>query len=156
MTLDTVTPAAEPEEFHFLRWGFDITALRHTLKNSRTKPQHTRVHISNVAGFLESDPLNTTDGRRVIPLIGIEVIWSHVDELHEKHLRGEPLLDSPVFVAPMGELGSFVIDGWHRIALARRLELETLPAVVFSRRQIQRALLRGSAPLPKEAKTSSD
>lgn len=156
MTLDTVSAAAEPEEFHFLRWGFDITALRHTLKNSRTKPQHTRVHISDVAGLIEADPVSLSEGSRIVPLIGVEVVWSHVDELHEKHLRGEPLLESPVFVAPMGQIGSLVVDGWHRLALARRLGIKTLPAVLFSRRQIQRALLRGSAPLPKEDKTSSD
>lgn len=157
LTTRQTPPDDDIETFHFLRWGFDITALRQTLANPRTKkPEAVRLPIANVTKFLESDPQLTPEGEQAVPLVGIDVDWRHVEELHEKLRAGEPVLESPVFIAPLGSLGEFVIDGWHRIALARRTGATDISALVFSRRQIQRALLPGSAALPPIAPTNGE
>lgn len=100
--------------------------------------------MADVSRFLESDPLTTPAEERVVPFMGVDVEWPHVDELSSN------ALSDALFVASLGRIGSFVIDGWHRIALARRQNVEELPAVQLTRRQTQRVLLPRSAPLPPE------
>lgn len=82
-----------------------------------------------------------------MPVVGVDVDWLHVDELPVE------ALESPLFVAPMGHISWPVVDGWHRIALARRLSVDELPARLFTRNQITGALLPRSSPLPPEAPT---
>lgn len=91
--------------------------------------------------YLDSDPVLTPEPERIHPLIGAEVQWSHVDQLTAD------ALEAPLFVAPLGEVGSLVIDGWHRIALARRLGVEALPALLITRHQASQILLPGSAEM---------
>jgi hypothetical protein len=147
-------PAGESEgnieTFHFLRWGFDITALRGLLERTRTPAVKISISVDAAARFLESDPTMLPPGKRVFPLVGVDVQWKHVDALAPE------ALDAPLFVAPMGELGQMVIDGWHRIALARRLGVSTLPGLLITRRQASRVLLPRSARLPPEKKDFHD
>lgn len=138
------------ETFHFLRWGFDITALRALLERTKTPPAEITIPLTAVTNLLESDPTLVPEGKRQIPLVGVDVRWDHVDELPDEALA------SPVFVAPMGELGHFVIDGWHRIALARRRGLSEVPGLLLTRRQVQRVLLPRSAKLPPEPRDADD
>lgn len=139
--------ADDPHEvFHFLRWGFDITALRSLLLTTSTPPVEMVVPVEAASVLLESDPAVTAPEDRVFPLIGVGVDWDHVDDLPRE------ALSSPLFVAPMGALGNMVIDGWHRIALARRLGMTALPGLLLTRRQAARVLLPGSAKLPPPAK----
>lgn len=141
--MSTVAPPAE-ETFHFMAWGFDITAVRAILAKKTTPEQRGVVSVAEFGRFLESDPLLTPPAERRVPLMGVEVQWSQVDEL------SSDALTAPLFLASLGAIGSFVIDGWHRIALARRHGIEQLPAVQLTRRQTQRVLLPRSAPLPPE------
>jgi len=134
----------ETEEFHFMKWGFDIAALRRLLERTSTPPEQITIPVIAAARLLESDPHTTPPDRRTSPLIGVEVQWAHVDELDPD------ALNAPLFVAPMGGIGQLVIDGWHRIALARRMGVVELPALLLTRRQASRVLLPGSAPLPPD------
>lgn len=136
----------EQEAFHFMKWGFDIGALRELLQRTTTPPAEITIQIKDATRLLESDPSITPPEHRTVPLIGVDVLWDHVDKLSPE------ALNAPLFVAPMGEIGQMVIDGWHRIALARRRGIEELPALLFTRRQIQRVLLPRSSPLPPERK----
>ncbi len=135
----------QPEEFLFLRWGFDIRALRGLLQRTSTPAQQTTLLVADATRLISSDPTTTVEGRMSFPLVGVEIRWDHVDELPEA------ALSAPVFIAPLGGLGHIVIDGWHRIALARRLGVEQLPGLLITRRHASRILLPGSDKLPPEA-----
>lgn len=134
------------EEFHFLSWGFDIAQLRGLLQRTSTPPDEITVPVAAAARLLESDPSITSPASRTVPLFGVDVQWDHVDGLHHD------ALNAPLFVAPMGHVGQLIIDGWHRLALARRLGVEGLPALLLTRRQTSRVLLSWSAPLPPDRK----
>lgn len=125
-------------------WGFDIAALRNLLERMPTPPREVRVPVPAAARLLESDPVLTPAGARVVPVIGVDVSWEHVDELSNE------VLELPLFLAPMGQIGHLVIDGWHRIALARRLGLADLPGLLLTRQQASRVLVAGSRPLPPD------
>lgn len=144
----TDTLNAEPEEFHFMLWGFDITAVRELLSQDTTPRETIELKVANYSRMLSSDPETTPEGQLTFPLVGVDVEWERVDGLPTIALK------SPVYVAPMGELGDLIIDGWHRLALGRRHEIETLPAIVLTREETARILLRGSAELPPERKES--
>ncbi len=133
-----------PEEFHFLRWGFDIRALRGVLERTTAPPEQILVPVDAAARLLDADPALTHEYQTAIALIGVEVRWDHVDEL------SPDALSVPLFVAPFGEIGRLVIDGWHRIALARRLGVQELPGLLLTRRQVAAVLLPGSADLPPD------
>lgn len=137
------TDQAQIETFHFLHWGFDITALRALLTRVRSQPAHIGVPVAAAARMMESDPQTTVPAQRHVPLVGVEVDWANVDALPAEALT------SPVFVAPLGDLGEIVIDGWHRIALARRMGIPELPGLLITRRQATRVLLPGSRQLPR-------
>lgn len=134
----------QAEEFHFMRWGFDITAIRAVLGRSPEELERISIPVDAAARLLESDPATTPVAERQVPVISVDIRWDHVDRLPEQ------ALEAPLFAAPLGEIGTLVIDGWHRIALARRLGVETLPALLLSHEQASRALLPGSAALPPE------
>ena len=129
-----------------MRWGFDIAALRGLLKRTSTPPAEIMIPVAAAAQLLEQDPKSLPEGKRVVPLIGVEVQWDKVDQLSPEALT------EPLFAAPFGEIGTIVIDGWHRLALARRLGVTELPALLLTRRQASRVLLPGSAKLPPEKK----
>ncbi|WP_424863053.1 hypothetical protein [Streptomyces sp. MMS24-I29] len=133
-----------PETFHFMRWGFDIAALRDVLRRTSAPPEEIRVSVVVAAQLLESDPQLTPADQRVVPLVCVDVQWGHVDELPAE------ALGSPLFVAPMGAVGQLVIDGWHRIALARRRGVEELPGLLLTASHASRVLLKGSAELPSD------
>lgn len=138
------SPLAGGETFHFLRWGFDITAVRALVARKNVKLTRTVVLVEAAARYLDSDPAITPVEERRSPLVGVVVDWDELDLLPVE------ALESPVFIAPLGKIGEMVIDGWHRIALARRNGIAELPGILLSRRQTQRVLLPGSAPLPAE------
>lgn len=140
----TSKETAPVEEFHFLRWAFDITALRALLERSSTPPTEIMVPVTAAAQLLESDPTTTPEDQRAVPLVGVEVRWDHVDEL------ALAALTVPLFVAPLGGMGKIVIDGWHRIALARRHGVTELPGLMLTRKQVGQILLPGSAKLPPD------
>ena len=145
LVVSALTQSAD-ETFDFLAWTFDIATLREILAKPGTPDQLSVVQVADVSRFLESDPLTTAPEVRRVPFMGVDVLWPRIDELSSNALT------SPVFVASLGQVGSFVIDGWHRIALARRLGVKELPAIQLTRRQTQRILLPRSAPLPPEKK----
>ncbi|NRQ31350.1 ParB N-terminal domain-containing protein [Nonomuraea sp. NN258] len=52
-------------------------------------------------------------------------------------------LSKPLIVAPVPELGTLVIDGWHRIWKARKAGVETLPAVLLTPDEEHRVRMYG-------------
>lgn len=132
------------EEFTFAVWSFDITALRQLLADLTEEAPRISVRIEGWTWMLASDPTTGSEGQRTFPLVGVGVDWERVDAM--------PLeaLDTPLFVAPMGEMGHLPIDGWHRIAKARRHNLAALPAIMLTREQVTSILIPGSPELPAE------
>lgn len=132
----------EHEEFHFLRWGFDITRIRASIARSKTPLPRMQIPVAEASRLLASDPELTPESGSFVPLIGVDVRWDHVDELPDR------ALEAPLFAGDFGELGTIVIDGWHRIALARRRGIAQLPALVIDRRRLSRYRLPRSPALP--------
>lgn len=134
------------EEFIFLRWGFDITKLRASVARSKTPLPRMKIPVADASRLLASDPELTPEGKSFVPLIGVDVRWSHVDELPDE------ALEAPLFAGDFGELGTIVIDGWHRIALARRRGIAQLPAILIDRQLLSRHRLPRSPALPPPKK----
>lgn len=137
----------EHEEFHFLRWGFSISGIRASIARSKTPLARMQVPIAEASRLLASDPELTHESEMFVPLIGVDVRWDHVAELPDQ------ALEQPLFAGDFGELGTIVIDGWHRIALARRRGIVQLPALVIDRQMLSRHRLPRSPSLPPPKKT---
>jgi hypothetical protein len=110
----------EPETFHLMSATFDVRAAKKCLRE-------TPHGVGNLplAGLEKSVRRPEPDK---IFFGGIAVDWEKVDN--------DPSIDLsvPVILATLSET-HYPIDGWHRIAKAISLGLESLPCVVLSREE---------------------
>ncbi len=125
MALDTTDWNDEADAFTVLGMAFDIRAAKEILRSVRREVHSMRV--ADAANHVN----RPGDGKIVFG--GIFVDWAKVN-------REETDLSVPVILASL--MGSyFPIDGWHRIAKAKELGLETLPCVVLDVHESERIRL---------------
>ncbi len=113
-----------PQFFQFLSTGFDVTKALEIV-STRTEPDG-EIEVQLWANqYLQPDP-NESDKLRALCL---SVNWDHVPTVD---------LDTPLIMAwfeGRSQSGRIIIDGYHRLAKARREGIEKLPVYVLSKEE---------------------
>jgi hypothetical protein len=99
--------------FRFLAWAWDVTEAH---RRAADYPTH-QVDVTVLAG--------------VATLIRVNA--AYLDQVD---------LSRPILIAPVPEVGSLVIDGWHRVHRALRDGLTHLPARVLTEADEQHIRIR--------------
>jgi hypothetical protein len=108
-----------PEVFELFRNAYDIAAAKQILR-AKKKLQVGTVEVSQVQQWI-GEPGKLT--------LGIGIDWDKLEKEWDSLDLSFPIIVATIKV---GQL--FPIDGWHRLAKAKRAGIQTLPAVCLNRR----------------------
>lgn len=133
MTTKWNTEAPEYFDWRLVRLSFDVRAAKGLLAAKKQLKVHN-VSFKSIADQLLCMPPKE-DGSYSLKIGGVTVDWDRV-----KADEGQIDLTVPILLAET-KFGTMVIDGWHRIAKATLLGLETLPGVLLTKAETKKILV---------------
>lgn len=148
--MDTITDDTVSQVYRFGPWEWSV----HALTNRAGQGTVVDVPVQQWVNLLGPDPTATPGSDEPGSVSGLFYVdWDVVDRLPQD------ALNTPVFIATLVTKGGgerlLLVDGWHRIALARRLGRETIPGVLFDADLSASSLTPRSVPYPGTAQTTT-
>jgi len=109
-----------PEVFELFNGAYDIAAAKRIL-SAKKKLVIGTLNVSEVRQYI-GEPGKLS--------LGVYIDWERLDR------EGSSMdLSFPIILATVKAGHLFPIDGWHRLAKAKLLGVQTLPAVCLTRRE---------------------
>ena len=139
------------EVFRFLHTTYDVDKAKVLLaKNPR---ESSELVVATCKQFIGGVPPRG-ENPKALPLLSVHIEWEKVWRM----VDNPPEEEVPVILSHYGEY-ILPIDGWHRIAKAMAMGMQTVPAVILElneTRKIATGLPRGTLPKSKKRALSVD
>lgn len=130
------------EWFRFFSVVFDVSKARELLLARGGEPEVERIEVSKL-GPLVSQRKKGPDGKLTGITLGVSVDWDRIER--DAEFPDEDAVidtDVPIILAYLEDGSALPIDGYHRIGKAILKGIETLPYVLLTKAESEKARLR--------------